>query len=70
MATECAIGGYHGQGQNAEAHGCELCGAPVCLEHRGIHWERAHRANATPGAGYTRPGWDDLPGGGKGVRTP
>lgn len=40
----CVIGGFHGP--NTLVHkmtSCDLCGTTVCVEHRGIHWERTHK---------------------------
>ncbi len=41
--VDCVIGGYHSEGQRQAIHACDYCGQPVCPEHRGLHWERAHR---------------------------
>ena len=39
----CAIDGYHGLGQSLQVRPCEFCATPVCPDHRGLHFELAHR---------------------------
>jgi uncharacterized UBP type Zn finger protein len=41
----CTIGGYHSEGQLQGLRTCDLCGKAICVEHRGLHWERHHKAN-------------------------
>lgn len=42
----CTIGGYHSWGQLQRLSTCDLCGAIVCSDHKGYHWERVHREEA------------------------
>ena len=39
----CIVEGYHSLGQAQTVRPCEVCAIAVCVEHRGLHWERAHK---------------------------
>ena len=60
---DCIIGGYHGP--NTLQHQmtqCDICGVAVCVEHKGIHWERTHstREYQRANADYRGESLDDL----------